>query len=367
MIRKFKLQQPNYSIGLLFIILAIQTGCKENINTDQKSYLSPVDSLAFNYTSASWRGNDPNYSDYRFGKHMFIDSSRTFVYVTIDSDKQLHTYNFKTSMHTYSKQICSSNIDAFKIDSSLVYLVFDGTFYVKDYQLNTIDSFPYASPNITQKHDIDFSIENNSNLFRIGNYYALMYYVVDEKPDGTNLYRNSDRLFYYFNRDTAFFANKTCPEADTTFQYFRYPAVTNDSEHIYHAPRVLNCISRSNWDGTSINTSIDTSKNNYLTIRADEQYEISKLRTYRFSTDYNRDLIASGNYIYLIKEFPNKIYYENNVRTYDHILEVKKFDKQLKVIKTFYIKDNSYSFAFIEDNKLYLFNLDKNKCLVYEI
>ena len=367
MFEKFNLKQPNFLIGLLFAIFSIQIGCKEKAENDQRSYLTPIDSLNFNYTSDSWRGDRSDYLEYRFGRNMFNDSNKTFLYISIDSDNRLHTFNFNTNTHTYSKQICNSKIDAFKIDRSFIYLLYDSIFYVKDYQLNTIDSFVYNPPNISQKHDIDFSVENNSNLFKIKDYFVLMYYVIDEKPDGTNIYRNTDSLFYYFNRDTAFFANKTCPEADTTFQYFRYPVVANDFEYLYHTPRVMNCISKSIELKTLINTSIDTLKNNYLTLKHEDQYEISKLKTYRFSTHYNRDIIASKNYIYLIKEIPSKIYYVNNVRTYDHLLELKKFDKHLNIINTFYIKDKVYSYAFIEGNKLYLFNFNKSKCLKYEI
>lgn len=372
MIKHFNLKRPNFSIGLFFTVLTILVGCNDNNGDNEVSkniltYISPIDSTEFNYSSASRKDNHNDFSEIRFGQNLYLTSDKQMFYASINSDNELHTFNFKTTEHTYSKPICSSKIDAFKIDSSEIYLLYDSVFYVKDYQLNTLDSFVYTHPKIDQKHAIDFSSENNSNLFKIKNYFVLMYYVVDEKPDNTNVYKNTEYLFYYFNRDTSFFASKGCPELATTFQYFRYPAVASDGEFLYHTPRVINCISKSDEHKTWINSPINKLKNNYLSINPEDQYQISKLKRYRFSTDYNRDLILTKNNIYLIKEIPSKIYYEQNVRMYETVLELKKFDKQLNLIKTTYIKDKIYSYALIKEGKLLLFNFYKNKYYTYEI
>ncbi len=366
---KLNFVHPNFIIGVLFSSVFILVGCNEDkeLSNDKMIFLTPVDSLNFNYASDSWKKSNPDYSENRYGYAIFLDTNDAFCYVSIDSDNQLHKFNFKTNIHSYSEKICTEKIEAYKLDSTSIYLLYNNTFYIKNYQLKTIDSFKYQSPIINKKHAIDFSVENSANLFKVKDYFALMYYVVDEMPDGTNLYRNSDYLFYFFNRDTAFFASKGCQELDTSFQYFRYPAITSDSEYLYHSPRVMNCISKSNNVSTIINSKIDTIRKNYLSINHSDQYKISKLKKYRFSTDYNRDLILSGKYLYLIKEILDKIYYKDNVRKYEHVLEIKKFDKQLKHIRTFYIQDKIYSFAYIKEEKLYLFDIYKNKALIYDL
>lgn len=207
---------------------------------------------------------------------------------------------------------------------------------------------------------------NKFNLFKIKDYYVVMYYVVD-KGVNNDLYRNTKKKFYYFNHDTAFFANKGCEHMDTTFQYFRYPAVFSDLEFIYHSPRVMNCISKSNEVKTLINSPIDTIHSNYLSIKIDDQYQISKLKKYRFSTDYNKEIIGSGNYIYLLKEYAHEIFYQNNVRNYNRKIKVVKFDKDLNITSNYYINNNSYSVSYMKNNRLYLFNFKTNKCLIYEV
>lgn len=365
----FHFKHPVFLIGVLFLSVFLLIGCDESkeLSTENKILLTPIDSLIYDYSSDTQKITNPDYSENRYGYYIFLDSNEQFIYLSINSDNQLHKFNFDSNVHSYSEKICNSNIDAYMIDSSNIYLLYNNIFYIKNHQLKTIDSFTYESPNLSQKHAIDFSVENNANLFRIKDYFALMYYVVDEMPDGTNLYRNSDELFYFFNRDTAFFASKGCNELNTSFQYFRYPAIISDNEFLYHTPRVMNCLSKSNSVSTFQNSKIDGVGKNYLTINHSDQYEISKLKKYRFSTDYNRDLILSGSFIYLIKEIPDKIYYEKNVRTYEHVLEIKKFDKKLKHIKTSYIKDKIYSFAFVKEGNLYLFDINRNKALIYEI
>jgi hypothetical protein len=368
----FKLKKPNFLIGLLFTPIFIFLSCKEGSHESESSdqnltYLAPVDSVDFAYSSPSWKRNTSNYLENRYGQNLYLTSDKKFLYASINSDNELHAFNSKTNEHTYSKQICSGRIDAFKIDSSLMYLLYNNMFYVKDHQLKTIDSFVYTPPVINQKHSIDFSIENNSNLFKIKNYFVLLYYVVDEKPDDTEIYRNTEYLFYFFNRDTAFFANKQCQELSSSFQYFRYPVVASNDEYLYHTPRVMNCISKSSENKTLIHALIDTVKSNYLAIKPNDQYEISRLKKYRFSSDYNRDILLSNNCIYLIKEIPAKIYYKDNVRMYETVLELKKFDKQFNLVKSTYIKDHIYSYALIEGNKLLLFNFFKNKYFTYEI
>jgi len=373
---KLNIKHPNFLIGVLFVSLLFLFGCNEvkktgnelNFLKEEKSFLAPFDSLSYNYSSDSWKGKLANYSENRYGQMLTLDSGNNFCYLSIDTDNELHRFNFSTNEHSYSSKICNSTIQAYKIDSSLIYLLYDDILFIKNFQLNTIDSFSYKHPVIDQQHGIDFTLENNSNLFKMKDYFALMYYVVDELPDGSGLFKNSENLFYFFNKDTSFFSGEGCEKLqDSVFQYFRYPTVTNDNGSIYHAPRVLNCISKTSEVSTIINSEIDAKTNNYLTINHLDQYEISKLKKYRFSTDYNREIINSGAYIYLIKETPDKIYYENGVRKYKHSLELRKFDMELNFIKTYYIQNKFYSFTYIDNDKLYLFDIYNNNAIIYEL
>jgi hypothetical protein len=366
------LKKPNFLIGLLFALIFILPSCKENVGDKETAekdltYLAPADSVDFVYSSPSWKRNTSNYLENRFGQSLLLNFDSKFLYESINSENELHTFNSQTNEHTYSRPICSGKIDAFKLDSSYIYLLCNGVFYVKDHQLNTIDSFIYTPPVLKGKHDVDFSVENNSNLFKIKDYFVLLYYIVDEKPDNTEIYRNTDYLFYFFNRDTAFFANKQCQDLDSSFQYFRYPVVASDREFLYHTPRVMNCISKSSGNRTLIHAPIDTLQSNYLNIKPNDQYQISKLKKYRFSSDYNRDILLSGDFVYLVREIPARIYYKDNVRMYETVLELKKFDKQLHLINTTHIKDHIYSYGLIEGSKLFLFNFFKNKYFIYEI
>lgn len=359
---------PSFIVGVLLLSIMTTMGCNENQEgINKRVFLMPIDSLVFNYSSDSRQKSNPDYAENRFGYAIFRDTSHHFRYFSIDSENQLHTFDFGTNSHSYSEKIVEGNIQAYLLDSLSLKIIVDNIFYIKDYQLKTIDSFKFTPPTFEKKHGIDFSVENSSNLFKVRDYFVLMYYIIDELPDGTNIYRNSNELFYFFNRDTAFFSGKGCQELDNSFQYFRYPAIASDHEHLYHTPRVLNCISKSNHIATVLNSKVDTNRANYLSINHYDQYEISKLKKYRFSTDYNRDLILSDKHLYLIKEIPEKIYYKDNVRMYQHILEIKKFDKQLKSLKTFYIQDKFYSFAYILDEKLYLFNIQQNKAFIYDL
>lgn len=369
MTNKLKVIHSNFLIGVLFLsIFFLISGCDKNKIIDkERTFLTPIDSIHFNYSSDSWKGINSNYSENRYGRKLMLDSNNNFWYFSIDSENQLHKFNFGTNKHSYSKKICNYKIEAYKLDTSLIYLLFDNKLVIKDYHLNTIDSFVYLAPTINKKHGIDFDLENSHSIFKVKNYLALLYYVVDTMSDGTNFYRMSDPLFYFFNRDTAFFASNGCYKTDTSFQYFRYPNVISDQEYLYHAPKVMNCISKSNEISTLLNVQIDTIRNNYLSINHSDQYQISKLKKYRFSSDYNREIKVSENFIYLLKEIPSKIYYEDKVRKYEHFLEISKFNKQLKLIETLNIKDKFYSFSFIKNKKLYLFDIYKNKCLIYEI
>lgn len=363
-------KQSNHLIGLLFALIYILVGCnhqqeklKSKILYTGISYVSAIDSVSFNYESESWKGSNSDYNDYRYGQNIFVDSSKSFRYVSINSENELHFFDFHTNEHSYSKPICNDKIDAYKIDSSLIYLLYNNIFYVKDYQLKTLDSFVYKQPNIRYQHDIDFSIENSSNLFKIKQYFVLMYYVIDK----TGEYRNTKYLFHYFNKEVSFFANKMCDELDTSFQYFRFPAVTSDNNFLYHTPRVLNCVSKSNELKTVKHVAIDTAKNNYLSLDHEDQYHISRLKKYRFSTDYNKDLICSGDNVYLLKEFTKEKSFKNGIQVYKHNLELIKFDKKLNKLKSIYIKENLYDYALIFNKRLYLFNFQKNKYYIYDI
>jgi len=359
----------NLMVGVLFLSF-IFFSCHSSGNRpdNEFTYVLPVDSFTFDYKSKTRKSLSSKYSENRYGRKIVRDKDGTLKYLSIDSDKQLHQFLFKSNSHTYSEKICNKEIDGYMIDSSLIYLLYDSTFYIKDFNLSTIDSFKFRPPSLTQKHGIDFSGENGSNLFRFKEYFFLMYYVIDKLKDGDEIYRNSDYLFYFFNKDTAFFASKGCEELQETFQYFRYPSVANNNKYIFHAPKVLNCISKSNEERTKINASIDSTQNhNYLKINHSDQFVISRLKKYRFSTDYNKNILLTDKYVLLLKEIPERIYLEENVRKYDIVLQIDKFDLDLNFIKSFYIKDKSYSEAYVEKDSLYLFKLNKNKTFVYEI
>lgn len=364
--------RSNYIVGALYSLTLVMNSCTNHVDNtvnvnDNLTFLLPKDSMFFDYSNETRKNTDLDYFESRYGYYVSIDENNNFVYLSIDSDNQLHKFESKTNTHSYTKKIWSDKIDAYKIDNEQVYLLYNDVFHIKNYQLQTLDSFPYKSPSINQRHSIDFSGENNSNLFKVGDYYALMYYVVDDMPDGSSLYRNHEKLFYFFNRDTAFFGGNDCIEFKNSFQYFRFPAITSDNQSIFHAPRVLNCISKTNHTSTKINSKIDYEENNYLSFEHSDQYEISKLKNYRLGSHYNRDLLVSGDNIYLIREIPQKIYFEEGVKKYKHIIEIRKYDKELNHIESYYIENNVYSLISIKNGRVFLFDFEKNKTLIYEL
>ncbi len=239
-------------------------------------------------------------------------------------------------------------------------------FYIKDFQLNTVDSFPYIQPHIIQTHGFEFNVPNNNNLFKIDNYYAVTYYIVEKVSGSEDIYKTTDRIFYYFNRDTAFFENDACYDLDTSFQYFRELAIASDGEFLFHAPTVLNCISKSNQNGTILHNRISET-HNYLSFHPEDIYQISKMKEYRFSTDFNEIILVDGSYIYLIKGIAHKIYTKNNVKKYDRCFEVIKMDKELNVVDKKYINKQYLTYVYIDNGILYLFELKKGKCYLYEV
>ncbi|MDR9399715.1 hypothetical protein [Salibacter sp.] len=362
--------QPKYLFGLFFIIALVLIGCNnydENIHKDEISYIIPIDSIEFNYNLDSLENkNDKGYKLNLYGQHITVLPNQDFRYTSITSQNELHTFYSSTNRHVFSDPVLKSKIDAYKVDSSYLYLLSNNTLYKKDHKLNTVDSFKFITPTINKKHGVDFSLQNNSNLFKIKDYFILLYYVVERNTDNSSVYKNTNPIFYYFNRDTSYFAGSGC-KSDSTYQYFRYPAIAADSNFLYHAPRVLNCISKSNEFKTLLTAPIDTLNGNYLTINYDDQYQISKLKRYRFTTDYNKDIIVTKSNLFLLKEYASKIFYRNNIRNYNRNIELKKFDKKLNLIKTYHIKNNKYSYALIKKGKLYLLSLRNNKCYIYEI
>lgn len=366
---KINYQHLKFNLEVLFFLALILVGCKssEKSKSNEINFNNPIDSIEFNYLSETLKKTNINYSENLYGDIVLKDSSNKFKYYSINSDNQLHIFDFSTNIHYYSKKICNYDIKGYMIDSSHIYLLYNDFFYIKDFNLNTLDSFKYPKPKINKKHDFDFSIENTSNIFKLKNYFVIMYYEVDNISKGQDLYKNTDKLFYFFNKDTSFFNGNNCNINDTTFQYFRYPAVASDGNYLYHAPRVMNCISKTNNISTIINSKIVTKKGNYLTCSFNDQFEISKLKKYRFSTDYNRNIITDGDYVYLFTEIPLRIYEEQNVKKYDRILKLTKYNKNLKLMKTYFIKNKNYNYPFISNNKLYIINFDLNKIFIHGI
>lgn len=358
--------------GVLLFCISLLGGCADNNETSiyldgEIPFLEPVDTLTFHYENTSIKANSTGYSENRYGQVVLMDSNNNWHYWSIDSDKQLHHYDFRTGVHSYSDTITGESIQAYKLDASFIYLLYGDYLYVKDYTLHSLDSFPFPRPVIDQMHGIDFSIENSYNLVKTNQYFMLMYYVVDKQENGTSRYRNTYDAFYFFNRDTSFFAIRGCVSADSVFQYFRYPALTYDGEYLYAAPRVKNCIARFSESLVAEYSVIEEDRNNYLTLEHADQYEISKLKKYRFSSDYNRDILIDGHHVYLIKEVPRKIYLENGVRMYDRILKVVAFNKDLSGSHSAYLEDQKYQISWVHKDRLYLFDFSKNYALVYEI
>lgn len=365
------MKQPEWKFGLLLFLIFLFTGCdgsqektkKNKIQNIELTFATPVDSVRFDYNVKSVKKSNFEYIENLNGQHVFRDAKKHIIYATINSLNELHTFDFTTNKHHYSNQITKKKIDAFLIENNCVNILAGNYLYVKDFSLKTIDSFAFKSPNIKQEHGIDFSIENRSNLYKVNNLYVLMYYIVDKN----NVYRNSKKLFYYFNRDTSFFNNKMCNELENSFQYFRYPAISGDGKYLIHSPRVLNCISKSNNVSTIIHKKISSNDNVYLKINHDDQYEISKLKKYRFNTYYNKEILCSNENYFLLQEFPSKITYTRNIPTYKHSLKIIKYDNQLNELNSILIKDNLYNAMLVDGNFLYVFNLKKNKYYIYEI
>lgn len=365
-------RQPFLLFGLLLFIIS-SFSCNNNNNAGKPlskvsyDYLLPVDSINFDYTTGSKLSSNTEYSEDFYGQNRVWLKDGSFLYASINSRKELHVFDFKTNKHQYSKQICPYSIKAYRVDSGAIYLIYNGFFYKKNFQLKTLDSFRYPAPSISKPHGIDYDKENNANLFKVGDYFALMYYIIDKAKDGSDSYRHTNYLFYYFNKDTSFFADKGCLDKNPSFEYFRYPALTSDGGYIYHAPRVKNCLAKSNYLKTLFTKPIDSSKNNYLTLQPNDQYLVSKVKRFRFSTDYNRDLLVTPNSLFLLKGFPKRIYKKKGITKYERNLELIEFDKQLNVKNHFYIRDTKYTFVFINGRNLFLFNFEKGKYYVYKI
>lgn len=361
------LAHPSCIVGVCIFLFCCSCENRGVVQNDTESYLKPLDTLFFNYSSNTDKSGS-EYLDNRYGYRIVGLPDGSFKYYSIDSDNQFHEFDFKTSTHTYSENRFQGEIDAYLIDTTEVYLLSGNWLYVLDYQLTIIDSFFYSTPHVPhEKYGIDFSLESGSNLYRVDDYFVLLYYVVDELEDGTGLYRNTDSLFYFFNADTAFFTGRGCAERDTAFQYFRYPCIAVNNGFIFHSPKMLNCIAKSDENSTILSRKIDTVRKNYLSFRHSDQYQMSKLKRYRFSSDYNRELVIDQGRMFLFTQIPEKIYYKENVRKYEHIFQLNEFDENLVLKKTSYIKHDSYSFSYLNDDTLYLFNKFKNRAVLYEL
>lgn len=357
-------------LGLLICWIFCFSSCVDSLKIKNKettrkkiNYTLPSDSIEFSYCTSSWKKSSFNYSENQYGQNVYRDKNNHLMYASINSLNELHTFDFQTNKHSYSKEITDENIDAYLIENERFNLIYENNLIVKDFKLRTLDSFIFNLPKIIQQNGIDFSMENKSNLFKVNNYFVLMYFVVDHRK----VYRNSKLLFYYFNKDTAFFNNRMCKELENSFQYFRYPAVCSDGKFLIHSPRVLNCISKSNEIKTCLHKKIHLKDNYYLKIKPEDQYEMSRLKKYRFSTYYNKEILfLDGNY-YLLQEFPSKITYFKEIPTYKHSLRLQKYNNNLEKIKSIIIKDNVYQTLFIEGNYFYVINFNLNKCYKYEI
>lgn len=161
-----------------------------------------------------------------------------FWYVVINVNWEFYLYDFVMNVYIYFKLVCYGDIDVYVFDLFYIYFICDNFFYIKDFVLKIIDLFFYWKFVIKWKYNIDFSIENLVNLFKVKDYFVVMYYVVDEIDE----YWNMKYLFYYFNCNIVFFVDKMCSEFDILFQYFCYLVVVVGDGFIYYFLRVMNCV-----------------------------------------------------------------------------------------------------------------------------
>lgn len=363
-------QQPWNCSGVLFLLILTMFSCNQiserssGSESGQINFVTPVDSGGFEFSSPSLKTEDVNYSDNRYGSEFFIDKTGNLAYFSIDSEKEIHRYNIGGSEHSYSEKIIEGEIEGFRIEDSTIYILADSIFYVKNHGLQTLDSFNYLPPKIENKYGIDFSTEVGFNLFKVQDFYGIIYYEVDSE---TGVYGTTDSLFYLFNADTAFFTGHLCPSIATSFQYFRYPCLDVDNEFIYHAPKVGNCISKTRIGGETLTKSITDDSNRYLDLKVEDQYQISLLKKYRYTTDYNRKIMVNDDNIFLVKEFLIDAYQENKITKYNRGIEVVKFDKDLSLVKTYRLDVPSFSHAVLDGNKLIILSLYREKFYVYEV
>lgn len=360
------IKQSSVTVGL-FLIVIFNCGCNQNQqNTRIIDYLEPIDSVlikGFNDTTIMALNSNPN----RYGEFLFRDSNDCFVYRSLNSNNQLHMYNICTNVHDYSERLFDNEINAALLDTHFMYVLTENQFYQMDYQLKIIDSFFFKQPKINLNHGIDFDFENHSNLFKVNEYFVVMYYEIVDKSDGTKIYQNTNPIFYYFNKDTAFFASNSPSLKDSSFQYFRYPAIASDQNHLYHIERMNNHLLKSNQTEVSERTIIDSVQSNYWSMKHEDQYNLSKMKKIRFSTHYNRQVLAGKEHVLVATEYPSKIANVDGIRTYNHDIILRFYDKSLNRLKSYRIRDNAISYIYYSRSLLYIFNFHKQKYYVYKV
>lgn len=362
------------SHGLFICFIFLIMGCDSNENEvildrniSSKYFLEPIDSVKFHSNFDSLRSENKSFLDHRYGYSILMDSNNLFNLTSINSNNEVVRYNFNSGNITNFGKTTNFDIEAFKIDKDEILLMYNDSLHVVDFELSSIKSIRFPKANIKRKHDIDFSMENRSNVFEYKNNYFLLYYIVNENNEGEEIYANTDPLLYFFDADTSYFTGSLENDTMFLFQYFRYPVINTDSSYIYFSSRVSNSLTMADENGNIKTIQIDETDNKYLPFEYRDQYQISKIKKYRFSSAYNKEILINSKHLFLIREIPTKIYINEGIKEYETKLEVIVYDKELNRLKNFFIDKSSYSYITLKEEKLYLFNLLKQKYYEFEV
>lgn len=349
---------------ILLVFISIILGCEYKNSKRILNYSQPIDSLMFNFTEGNIQINKENFT---IGKNINFVNDTEFVYNELTDPIGLHSFSSIDNKHSYINFRNKLNVIATMINDSEISVLTDSFLYRFDLTFNIFDSFKYKKPVINYVNGVDWS-NDETNLFKIGNFYTVIYYKVTD--DGE--YRNTPEQFYLFNKDTAFFSGQECNCIKNEYNYYRYPVAVTDENYLYYSPSLHNCISRinSNFNSAPLHHSIKTSKTNYLMFDKEFIYSLSKHEEMRFTTDFNFKMFCDNSSIYLLKEFTSDILIDkNNIKKYNRGLEVIKLDKNFNFIKSTYIDLSTklyYGRVKLHNNKIYFFNLEKNKCYVFK-
>lgn len=350
---------------VLLVFISVILGCGYKNSNRILNYSQPIDSFFFNFTEEDLQINKESFT---IGKNIKMLNDTSFIYYELKNPFGLHSFSSIENKHTYINFRNQLNVVASMINDSEISVLTDSFLYKFDLNFNIIDSFKYRKPIVDNVNGIDWS-DDEANLFKIGNFYSVVYYRVTDEGE----YRNTTKQFYLFNKDTAFFTGQECNCIQREYHYYRYPVVVTDENCLYYSPSLHNCISKisSNINSVPFHHSIKQSNTNYLKFDKEYIYSLSKHEKMRFTTDFNFKMLCDNKNIYLIKEFTREILVDKNkIQTYKKGLDIINLDKNLNFIRSSYIDLDSklyYGRIKLHNNKLYFFNFEKNKCYVFKV